>query len=124
MLPKKKRFNLRYQENLDILRKSKRVFGEYFTLYFYFDQENSSPFRSDTLQVAVTVSKKIEKSAVKRNSLRRRAYAAVEKVLEEKNLWKKNVKIVLVAKKSFLDVTNPLLLEEFKKLIAQIPFIR
>lgn len=100
MLAKKQRLNLRYAENLQLLRKSSRVHSDFFTFYYYFDKQNSSQFRTNKSQVATTVSKKIEKLDVDRIKIKRQLYSILSLIMNENNLWQKNVKIILVTKKS------------------------
>ena len=100
MLPKKRRLNLRFEENLSILRRANRVHSEFFTLYYFYDKPGSSEFRNDLSQAAAIVSKKVEKLAVDRNKIKRQLYSILENLINEKNLWQKNAKIILVTKKS------------------------
>lgn len=122
MLPKKNRFNLRYQENLNLLRRSKRVHGEFFTFYYFFDRENASEFRTNEIQVAVTVSKKVNKLAVKRNAIKRKMYSFISSSLNEKNLWKRNIKIVFVVRKGCKESENHLVKNEIYKMLEDVNF--
>ncbi len=86
----------------------KRFHSEFFTVVY----TKSTDFR-----VSVVVSKKIAKSAVDRNRLRRRAYGVVERLNKEQSLV--GVYIVLY-KSGALKVTRVALQTQLVALLAQI----
>lgn len=89
-----------------ILRKGEEKASELFIIRSASNTENFSRFRT-------IVSRKIEKSAVKRNSLRRKIYEAIRLNLKE-NVTKRPKDIILIPKKKILQKTFEAIKEDLK----------
>lgn len=82
-----------------------------------FDHHTSFPKR----KVAVVVSKKVVKSAVKRNLIKRRVFAVLHNELSSSNY--KGVLLVIV-KPAFATLSRKQAAEEFRSIIAQVIKVR
>lgn len=89
-----------------ILRKGEEKASEFFIIRSVPNMESFSRFRT-------IVSRKIEKSAVKRNSLRRKIYESIRLNLKE-NLTKGPKDIILIPKKKILQKTFEAIKEDLK----------
>lgn len=100
-------------------RISRAQFPTYFTSGKRFHSEHFTVVytKATDFQVSVVVSKKVAKSAVDRNRLRRRAYGVVERLGKESTM--SGVYIILL-KPGALKVTRLALQSELTALLAQI----
>lgn len=105
-----------------MFKKSERLSKSEFTHYFgvgskkHFKHLTCIISPATTRKVAVVVGKKVAKSAVKRNTIRRRVYAAIRKELDQQD---KGVLIVIV-KPSFATLSRKVAVSEVATMIAQV----
>lgn len=82
----------------NIVRRGKRFSSEGFDLKVWFDNSLESP------RFTVIISKKIHKSAVKRNQIKRRFRAAIFEILKEnQNMFSRANYIVIIRSSDLLD---------------------
>ncbi len=108
MLPKKRRISRALFSEL--LKERNFVYSEHFTLRFSFPKEGSIS------KVGVSVSKKVSKSAVKRNSVRRRVYTAISKILPQTSQGL----FLLIAKPGAEKLKGDVLMKEMVELFNKI----
>jgi len=102
-----------------MLAKQNRLSRADFTKYFKTGKRINSPAATlivsphDVFHGAVVVSKKVSKKAVRRNTLRRRAYAQLYTAYKNK----KNGVYILIIKPSFSDLTRVAQHQHIKDLI-------
>lgn len=108
MLPKKRRISRALFS--DLLKERNFVYSEHFTLRFSFPKENTLS------RIGVSVSKKVSKSAVKRNLIRRRSYAAITNILAPKSLGL----FLLIAKPGAEKLKGDVLMKELVELFSKI----
>ena len=105
-----------------MLSKSNRLSREEFSKYFKTGKRTHSPVAtlitasSEVFHGAVVVSKKVNKKAVKRNTLRRRAYSQLYNAFKIKN---KGV-YILILKPPFNNLTRKQQHQEIKDLIEEV----
>ena len=85
----------------NIVRRGKRFSGEGFDLKVWFDNSLESP------KFTVIISKKIHKSAVKRNQIKRRFRAAIFEILKEnQNMFSRANYVVIIRSSDLLDLKS------------------
>ncbi|MCA9354097.1 MAG: ribonuclease P protein component [Candidatus Kaiserbacteria bacterium] len=106
-----------------MFKKSERVTKREFTDFFATGKRHHFPLCSiitlpfPKRKVAVVVSKKVVKSAVKRNLIKRRVFAVLHNELSSSNY--KGVLLVIV-KPAFATLSRKQAAEEFRSIIAQV----
>lgn len=107
----KRAYRLRKDRDFQrIYRKGQRRSTPNFTLYY-------QPSRFDSSQVGFVVSKKVSKSAVVRNSLRRRASAIVETHFKS---IQKPFQIIVLIRKDYTSLTPSDLQQELHQLLKVV----
>lgn len=111
MLPKQKRIK-RFEFPL-LSSKGGSFFSQHLTA-----RARKLPNTEKTLKISVVVSKKVAKSAVLRNTLRRRVYSALENTF--KNKGKKPLSIIFYLKKGAEKLTYKEIEKEVQSLVNNI----
>ena len=91
----------------DIIQKKRQKVSKYLVAY---SQNNK-----DELRVGISISKKFA-NAVNRNKYRRK----VRSILDLLNMWSIKKDVVLILRKSFLDLSFKEMTEEIKKILERI----
>ena len=91
----------------DIIQKKRQKVSKYLVAY---SQNNK-----DELRVGISISKKFA-NAVNRNKYRRK----VRSILDSLNMWSIKKDVVLILRKSFLDLSFKEMTEEVKKILERI----
>lgn len=109
MLKKKDRLTT---EEIESLSQGKSVFGTLLSLRYV---------RADKMKFAVSVSKKVLKTAVERNRAKRRIYGAIDlKALEKGIGASRPAYVMLMPKKECLDAPTAALSAEISSLLARV----
>ena len=113
MLPKRERLSV---GDIALLGNGRSVFGPHLSIR-YLRVADTSP-RS---KFSVSISKKVAKTAVERNRIRRRVYVALR---SEKEKIKKNVFVMVMPKKECATLPLPVIADELHHGLGANGFIR
>jgi ribonuclease P protein component len=109
MLPRKNRLNIRQYFN-EVRGHGKKLAASNFSVYIRLKQDSSKP------EFSTIISKKVSKSAVSRNRIRRLIHTALSKLIE--NIDPRTQGLIFVYK-NFADLKSDIVTKELEQLLKQ-----
>ena len=106
------------KEFINILKK-KKLYTEYFTIYFSKNKKNFEKNANKYLNISFVMKKNIG-NAVKRNKIKRKLKSAVQKILKEKELIDLNYTYVIFGKNNVYKDKFQLIFDEVNDMFKRI----
>jgi len=106
------------KEFINILKK-KKLYTEYFTIYFSKNKKNFEKNANKYLNISFVMKKNIG-NAVKRNKIKRKLKSAVQKILKEKELIDLNYTYVIFGKNNVYNDKFTLVLDKVNETFKKI----